>query len=107
MKSKQGKQRGYPNRNADTLASVAQLNSPIAGTRIRREESHVRDWARGRAAHDRYGHAHDVLLEADRNLSSVCHHHRVLHRGLLHRKHNWAICNLIEGCLAGILMKAH
>jgi hypothetical protein len=39
MKSKQGKQRGYPNRSADTLASVAQLNSPIAGTRIRREEA--------------------------------------------------------------------
>jgi hypothetical protein len=49
----------------------------------------------------RYGHAHGVLLEADRDPSSVGHHHRVLHRGLLHRKHNWTICNLIDRCLAG------
>lgn len=67
----------------------------IAGTRIRKEEGHVRNWSRGSTANDRYGHARDVLLEANCDLSPICDRHRVLPWDLLHRQHNWLIGPLI------------
>ncbi len=50
----------------------------------------------GSVANNRYGRAGDLLLEANRNVSPACCRHRVLLRDLLHRKHNWLICNLID-----------
>jgi len=56
----------------------------MVGPRIRKGESHVRDGSRSSDANGRYGHARDVLLEANRNLYAICRRDRILLRGLLH-----------------------
>jgi hypothetical protein len=64
-------------------ASCAAIQTEICSSRIRKEGSHVRTQSRGNIANSRYGYAGNVVLAANCNLYALCHHYRLLPRGLL------------------------